>query len=194
VPSSEDQALLRRLIDERPIATLATLHGGDPAVSMVPFVLWRGTRLLIHVSGLATHTRDMLRHPRVALLVAAEPDAQTPPQAVPRVAFTCEALPLAKEGSDYGEARAAYLQRFPDAEITFGLADFALFALKPVSARLVAGFARAQGLVGDPLERWLRGVRVPERGWKRRAERSPGRRRRGPSARRARGARPSAAG
>ena len=61
---------LRLLLATQPVGALATLHRGEPAVSMVPFVLPAGgTQLFIHVSGLATHTRDMQQHPRVSLLV-----------------------------------------------------------------------------------------------------------------------------
>lgn len=153
----DDAQRLRRLLDERPVASLATLHRGEPAVSMVPFVLRRDDgALLIHVSALATHTRDMQAHPRVSLMVMAEPDAATPPQALPRVTLQCEAQAIPREGAAYEAAKAAYLARFPDAAITFELADFSLVALTPHSARLVAGFGRAHALVGEALQRWLR--------------------------------------
>jgi heme iron utilization protein len=154
-----DAARLRQLLSHGPVAALATLHRGEPAVSMVPFVLPAGdTALLIHVSALATHTRDMLEHPRVALLVTAEPaGAGVPPQALPRVALQCDAAPLARESAAYAGAKAHYLARFADAAPMFELGDFSVFALQPVAARLVAGFGRAHGLVGDPLARWLRG-------------------------------------
>jgi putative heme iron utilization protein len=147
---------LRRLIASRPVAALGTLHHGDPAVSMVPFVLPAGeTRLFIHVSALATHTADMERHPRVSLLVMAEPGPDTSPQALARVSFQADALTLTRDAADYAAARAAYLARFPDAAETFKLGDFSIVSLQPVSARLVAGFGRAYLLVGDSLVDWL---------------------------------------
>lgn len=148
---------LRRLLDTRPVGALGTLHRGEPAVSMVPFVLPAGdTRLLIHVSALATHTRDMQAHPRVSLLVMAEAAAGVSPQALPRVALQADASTLPRDGSDYGAACVSYLERFPDAAPTFDLADFSIVALQPVSARLVAGFGRASSLVGAALADWLR--------------------------------------
>lgn len=151
-----DNRLLRGLLNTRPVGALATLHGGEPAVSMVPFVLPAGgTQLLIHVSALAPHSRDMRAHPRVALLVTAEADGDVSPLALPRVALQAEARFLARDGDGYATGRTAYLQRFPDAATPFELGDFALVALQPLSARLVAGFGRAQALVGPALERWL---------------------------------------
>ena len=148
--------MLRRLLEQRPVAALGTLHRGEPAVSMVPFVLPRGgTQLIIHVSALATHTRDMQEHPRVSLLVMAEPDDATPPQALPRVALQADAATLPREGAGYEAARAAYLARFPEAAPMFELGDFSIVALQPVSARLVAGFGRAHSLAGPALAGWL---------------------------------------
>jgi putative heme iron utilization protein len=152
----QDALLLRRLLDTRPVAAFATLHRGDPAVSMVPFVLGSDGELLIHVSALATHTRDLQEHARVSLMVMAEADVDVPPQALPRVSLQAEARLLPREGSEYESAKAAYLARFPDSAITFELADFSIVVLKPVSARLVAGFGRAHALVADKLDAWLR--------------------------------------
>jgi heme iron utilization protein len=152
-----DTLRLRRLLDTRPVASLATLHRGEPAVSMVPFVLPAGAdELLIHVSALATHTRDLQAHPQAGLLVMAEPDAQTPPQALPRVSLQVQARTLARDGGEYETAKAAYLARFPDSAVTFELADFSIVVLAPLSARLVAGFGRAHALAGEPLRDWLR--------------------------------------
>lgn len=149
---------LRRLFDTRPVGSLATLHRGEPAVSMVPFVLPAGAaHLLIHVSALATHTRDMQAHPRVAFMVMDDPAAAASPQALPRVSLQADAEPLPREGDDHARAKAHYLARFPDAAVTFELADFSLFVLRPVSARLVAGFGRASALVAQGLIDWLRG-------------------------------------
>jgi putative heme iron utilization protein len=152
----ETSTLLRRLLAERPVAALATLHKGEPAVSMVPFVLPAGTgQLLIHVSGLATHTRDMHEHARVGVLVTAATGGPWPPQALPRVSLQADAAPLPHDAPGYATARAHYLARFPDSQQMFGLGDFAIFTLQPVAARLVAGFGRAYSLVGDALDRWI---------------------------------------
>ncbi|HET9646188.1 MAG TPA: hypothetical protein VFP68_23180 [Burkholderiaceae bacterium] len=86
----------------------------------------------------------------------AEPDAGTSPQALPRVSLQADALQLARAGEAYEQARAQYLARFPDADTTFELPDFSIFLLRPVAARLIAGFGRAYSLVGDALQEWLR--------------------------------------
>jgi putative heme iron utilization protein len=153
---ADTSSTLRRLLATQPVAALATLHRGEPAVSMVPFVLPpRTAHVVIHVSALATHTADMLAHPRIGLLVMADAVSDVSPQALPRVSLQADAEQLPADGELHAQARAQYAARFPDAAITFELADFSLFLLRPVSARLVGGFGRAYSLVREPLMRWL---------------------------------------
>lgn len=154
--AAASERALRDLLDARPVAALATLHAGEPAASMVPFVLPAGgTRLLIHVSELASHTRDMRAHARVSVLVTDEPVAGASPLALARVSLAADAAFLARGGEEHAAACAAYLRRFPDAAQLFEFGDFSMVALEPVSARLVGGFGRARSLVGEPLRRWL---------------------------------------
>ena len=58
---------LRSLLRAQQTAALATLHNGEPALSMVPYALLReGAGFVIHVSHLAVHTSDMLATPAQA--------------------------------------------------------------------------------------------------------------------------------
>lgn len=152
----EAAATLRTLLQRQPIAALGTLHRGEPYVSMVPFALERGgPALLIHVSGLSPHTRDMSEHPRVSLLVVA-PDDGGRPQARARATIQGDASPLDRDSEGYERAQALYLRRFPEAVDTFALADFSLFAIRPVAVRFIGGFAQAVSLTPEAFARALR--------------------------------------
>jgi putative heme iron utilization protein len=143
---------LRAILLEQRVAALGTLHDAQPFVSMVPFALvGHGAALVIHVSQLAAHTRDMLLHPQVSVLVMAPPGPGTLPQALPRVTLQGEAEQLAEDEPLYAAARAAYLARFPDSEPMFGFGDFSLFLIRPSSLRLVGGFAQARTLAPEDL-------------------------------------------
>ena len=145
---------LRQLLRQQTIAALGTLHRGEPYVSMVPFALDEGApEFLIHVSGLSPHTRDMLEHPRVSLLVVA-PDDGGRPQA--RATVQGEAAPLDAGSARHAAAKALYLQRFPEAVDTFALADFSLFAIRPEAVRFIGGFAQAVSLTPELFARALR--------------------------------------
>ena len=149
---------LRALLETQRIAALGTLQAGEPYVSMVPFaVLADGTALVIHVSRLAAHTKAMLADPRVSLMVVQRQAPDVAPQELARVTIQGDALQLAGSASGIAEAKAAYLSRFPESEMTFELADFSLFAIRPRSARFVGGFAQAKTFTAEGLARALAG-------------------------------------
>ncbi len=144
-------ALYQTLLDQ-PVAALATLHGGEPAVSMTPVAWLADGRGVIHVSRLATHTADMQAHANVALMVMAPPTAGTSPLALPRLSLQGHATFMAPDDEGHAGARGAYLARFADAEPMFGFGDFSLVLIRPGHVRFVAGFGRAHAV---PLGEWL---------------------------------------
>ena len=135
------------------MAALGTLHQGEPFVSMAPYALLPGGAFVVHVSRLATHTRDMERHAGVSLMVLGERTPDMPAQAVPRVTLQGEALPLARDGAEHGAAKQAYLARFPAAAEMFGFGDFQLFRIVPRAVRFVGGFAQAWSISGEDYAR-----------------------------------------
>ena len=139
---------LRELLSRQEVAALGTLHKGEPFVSMVPYALLPDGALVVHVSRLASHTRDMEEHPGVSVMVMAERAADEPPQALARLTLQGEAQTLAPDAPGYAAARDAYLARFPASEPMFGFADFSLLRIAPRSARFVGGFAQAGSLTG----------------------------------------------
>lgn len=147
-----ERITLHALLHRQPVAALATLHRGEPAVSMVPFALLpAGAGFVIHVSRLATHTADLLAHPGVALLVTGAPADAPTPLALPRASIQGRARACPPESAEYSSARAAYLAKLPDAQELFSFADFMLIVIEPEALRFVAGFGRAMSLTGERL-------------------------------------------
>ena len=153
--------LLRELLLGRGVAALATLHDGRPFASMVPFAATAAgsrLRLVVHVSGLAAHTRDMRSSPDVCLLITAPESEAVPPQALPRVSISGRAEFIVKEHPEHAILAAAYLGKFPEAADLFQFADFSIVAIEPASARFVAGFARAMTLSAEALSNAIDGT------------------------------------
>lgn len=155
---------LRALLLQARVAALGTLHGArredgrdvEPFVSMVPLAWIPGRgEAVIHVSALAPHTRDMLGHPAVSLMVTAPLREGDDPQALARATLQADALKLAAEAPEHDAAKAAYLAAFPLAEQTFALGDFSLFRLVPRSLRYVAGFGRAYAMGAEAFSRLM---------------------------------------
>jgi hypothetical protein len=149
---SELAQSLRSLLETQRIASLGTLHQGEPYVSMVPFALLPGgSGFVIHVSQLAGHTKDMLARPEVSLLVIAPQSPEVPPQALARATIQGDAIQCAEQTPGHAEAKQAYLSRFPHSSTMFGLSDFSLFAIRPRSIRFVGGFAQAKTITPEGL-------------------------------------------
>ena len=150
--NTEHTRLLRQLVNEHEVAALGTLHEGSPFVSMIPYaVSVDGTDFLCHVSGMASHTRDMRASSRVCLLIIASSQPGTPPQALARVSLPGTARFVEEDSPDFDAFRRAYLARFPAAEELFSFPDFSLVAIRPDSGRFVAGFAQAFTLSAETL-------------------------------------------
>ncbi|MEI7769701.1 MAG: pyridoxamine 5'-phosphate oxidase family protein [Chloroflexales bacterium] len=145
-----DREALRALVGGHRQAALGTLVDGSPFLSMVLYAIERregaAPAILIHVSRLAPHTRQLLADPRASLMVM-QPDVDADdPQALPRVTFQVTAGVIHVDGQDFATARASYLDRLPQQEYLFGFPDFLLVRLSPSQARYVGGFASAFSL------------------------------------------------
>ena len=148
-----DFQALKSLLKRRRVAALATLHKGEPAVSMVPFAIVPGSAtFVIHVSRLAAHTKDMLADPAVALLVTGEVESSNSALELPRASVQGRARPCAPEAPEYEQACAAYLAKLPQAEGLFSFSDFSIFLIEPGSVRYVAGFGRAMSVTAKQLK------------------------------------------
>ncbi|HMW24750.1 MAG TPA: pyridoxamine 5'-phosphate oxidase family protein [Burkholderiaceae bacterium] len=152
---------LVRLLRERPVAALACLDDdGAPALSMVPYAVAaepdEAARLILHVSGLAAHTRQMARDARVSLLILDRDDAAEMPQALQRASLQATAAFVEPGSPAHAHCEALYLARHPQAALMTQLPDFRFVRLQPSLLRHVAGFGAARTLDGELLVTVLR--------------------------------------
>ncbi len=149
---------IRALLKARRTAALGTIdEDGGPFVSMVPFAVDPSQGcLVIHVSGLAAHTRHLHQRPRLSLLVIAPEVHGKPVHALPRVTLDGAAEPLEPGGPEWKASRDAYLKRFPEAEPMTQLGDFRFVAIHVTGGRHVAGFGAARDVDEEEIQRVLR--------------------------------------
>jgi putative heme iron utilization protein len=112
--------------------------------------------VVIHVSALAPHTRNLQTSPRVSLLVMQAEVAGEPVHALPRVTLLGAAQVLDPESDGVTHARAAYLARFPEAEPMTLLGDFRFVGIAVTGAHQVAGFGAARALDAEAIAQALR--------------------------------------
>ncbi len=128
-------------------AALASLDDSGPLASMVAYAPDPSCGgVLMLLSELAQHTRNLLEDPRASLVVSAPDVGGGDPQQLARVTLIGEARPLTPGSRTCEDAKAIYLAHLPDAGPRFALADFRLFRLLPATVRYVGGLARAASL------------------------------------------------
>ena len=149
---------LRSLLNTQRVAALGTLdEAGNAFVSMVPFAIDGSSgAVVIHVSGLAAHARNLERVPRVSLMVMQAEVAGEPVHALPRVTLDGMAAVPAVDSPAWVSARTAYLARFADVEYMTHLGDFRFVAVGITGARQVAGFGAARSIDTEEMEQVLR--------------------------------------
>jgi len=135
---------LHVLLHNRRTATLGTQPLKDheaPGLALVPYAIDElGGCLVLLVSGVAAHTRQMLAHSGVSLLVAQGETGAQILQVHERVSITGEAKTPVPGSAAWGTARHAYLRRFPDAAGMTQLGDFRIVCILPQQARHISGF------------------------------------------------------
>ena len=142
---TEELAIVANLIRGQRYGALGTLREGAPFVSMVAYAAepdFGG--LLLHLSRLAPHTRQILADPRASLLICERDDGREDVQTLARITLVGAATPISRD--EHAQARERYLARLPAAAPLFDFPDFWLFRLAPQEARYVGGFARAYTL------------------------------------------------
>ena len=129
----------RRLLRAHRYGALSTLSKkleGFPFGSITPYLVDQDGSLLILISALAEHTRNIRHDPRVSLITHNQGDANIQMQG--RVTVVGHAHPV----TDPEQCGTRYLRHFPEAASYLSMADFAFYRIQPLSIRYIAGVGR----------------------------------------------------
>lgn len=153
-------AILSSLKKNMQSVLLSTLgEEGDPHSGYTPFIFDNTEatdhHLIIFVSQLALHTRDLLATKKVSAMLIADESASDQIFARTRVSYQCEAEVIEKQSDRHKELLDAM-------QLTHGkmigllrtLPDFVLFRLKPLRGQFVMGFGQAFSLSGEKLNQF----------------------------------------
>ncbi|KAJ9131905.1 hypothetical protein P3X46_034807 [Hevea brasiliensis] len=118
------------------LSTFSQKLVGYPSASMVDFACDVDGTLILAVSSLANHAKDLLANPRCSLLVARDLEDRTDLV----IALQGDAVSVSEK--DRSTIRTAYLAKHPNASwVDFG--DFQFIRIEPKVVRYVSGVATA---------------------------------------------------
>jgi putative heme iron utilization protein len=118
------------------LSTLSKKFDGYPFGSITPYLVDHNGSLLILISTLAEHTKNILHDPRVSLITHDQRDPHIQTQG--RVTVVGNAAPE----PDREQAGLRYLRYFPEAQAYFAMHDFSFYRIHPVAIRYIGGFGR----------------------------------------------------
>ena len=131
---------------------LATINGeARPEASYAPCV-WHESACYLFLSGLSSHTGNLLRHPEISLLLLDDAAGANP------FARKRASLHGAAEVVDRDDALfAGIMQEFHKSfgkvmQLLEPLPDFRLFRVKPASGSFVRGFGQAFEIIGADMD------------------------------------------
>ena len=118
------------------LSTLSIKFDGYPFGSITPYLVDHDGSLLILISTLAEHTKNIQRDPRVSLITHDQHDPHILTQG--RVTVVGNADPEPKRE----QAGLRYLRYFPEAQAYLAMHDFSFFRIRPVAIRYIGGFGK----------------------------------------------------
>lgn len=125
------------------LSTLSKKFDGHPFGSITPYMVDHDGSLLILISGLAEHTKNILSDSRVSLITHDQNDPHIQTQG--RVTLVGNAT-LDPERERCGKR---YLRYFPEAQTYFDMADFNFFRIVPFAIRYIGGFGDIHWVKAD---------------------------------------------
>lgn len=133
----------RQIIEGSLVGSLGTLNeNGFPFVTLVTVAATSPTSIVMLLSGLAQHTKNLDRVPNCSLLLVQAGGEQGDPLAGARLTITGLAARIPRNQS--GEARTRFLEAHPSAAMYADFADFSFFQLDIHQVHLVAGFGHIE--------------------------------------------------
>ena len=125
------------------LGTLSKKFDGHPYNSITPYLVDHDGSLLILISALAEHTKNILHDPRVSLITHNQEDPHIQTQG--RITLLGTASLEAQRES----AGKRYLRYFPEARTYYDMADFQFFRIAPLALRYIGGFGDIHWIKAD---------------------------------------------
>lgn len=156
MPEKDPQSTCDSLKARMKTVQLATLgDNAEPHCGYTPFI-FDGPDLIVFISQLAVHTRDLLANPSVGVMLIDDEQDSNNLFARCRVRYQCTAIVIRPEEDAYTRLLDQYHERQGKVvSLIRQLPDFVLFRLRPKSGVLVMGFGDAYSIEGDNMDTYV---------------------------------------
>lgn len=125
------------------LCTLSKKFDGHPFGSITPYLVDHDGSLIILISTLAEHTKNILHDPRLSLITHNQDSPNIQTQGRVTVVGTAQII------TDKGTAGTRYLRYFPEAQSYFDTHDFSFYRIMPQSLRYIGGFGKIHWVEAD---------------------------------------------
>jgi putative heme iron utilization protein len=118
------------------LCTLSKKFDGHPFGSITPYLVDHDGSLLILISTLAEHTKNIQQDPRVSLITHNQENPDIQAQGRITVVGTAQLV------MDKDKTGMRYLRYFPEAQSYLDMHDFSFYRIMPLSLRYIGGFGK----------------------------------------------------
>jgi hypothetical protein len=150
----QSEKLLAQIIRDARIATLGTLHGGEPQVSLIAFVVVPDfSTFHIFASRLDPNIMDLQKNNTLSLLIAEKDDHRADPRTLARVSIRGAAEIMQNGEPGFTLVKNMYIDRFPESQPLFKNEDFGLWRIKPKGGRFNSGPEKIYNISHETLQK-----------------------------------------
>lgn len=140
----------RQIIQSATVGSLGTLtDDGAPFVTLVTVASTASTSIVMLLSGLAKHTKNLVANKQCSLLLVGQGGEGGNPLEGARLTVMGNVTKLSRD--EDAPSRARFLAMHPDAAMYADFGDFSFYRIDIDTAHLVAGFGRIETLSADQL-------------------------------------------
>jgi len=118
------------------LCTLSKKFAGYPFGSVTPYLVDQDGSLIILISSLAEHSKNIRCDPRVSLITHDQRDPHIQSQGRVTVVGNAQPEPNREQTGQ------RYLRYFPDAQTYLNLQDFSFHRIRPIAVRHIGGFGK----------------------------------------------------
>jgi putative heme iron utilization protein len=143
---------LNELLEPFQTVTLGTLgNNGYPFSSYAPFY-YDGEMIYVFISNIATHAQNVQTSPKASAFFIEDESITENMFKRKRISIQCDVHRIERETSQFEDIMPQFINKQGSTlQMLIGMADFNLYALKPIYGEATFGFGEAYNIGGEKM-------------------------------------------